>query len=192
MNELTSKVDLPYRVRMDIFSEVERDFLSALIEKVSDKYLIIPKLALSELFRVNRPNENIQYISRMGGKLVDFVLFSRETFVPIAAIELDNLKQSEHAVGSKLIDEICASVGFPVFHIIESAEYDTIDWHKMIHSIEHRSSMGNPLGAEDDYSPYCPNCGITMVLRFDQDGPIGGQKYYGCLNFPECGEKIVI
>lgn len=192
MNDLQPAVELPYRVRADIFSEVERGFLSKLIEHTADEYFIIPKLALSELFRVNKPNENIQFISKLGGKSIDFVLFSQETFSPVAAIELENPKESEHAVGSKFIDEICASVGFPVFHIIESERYGGIDWFAMFTTIENSAGKINQVVTDSDYSPVCPHCGITMVLRFDQDGPISGQKYYGCLNYPECEEKITV
>lgn len=32
-----------------------------------------------------------------------------------------------------------------------------------------------------DYSPRCPYCGGTMVLRSGVHG-----KFYGCLNFPKC------
>jgi ssDNA-binding Zn-finger/Zn-ribbon topoisomerase 1 len=40
----------------------------------------------------------------------------------------------------------------------------------------------------EDFSPVCPNCGITMVLRFSKAGDITSDKYYGCLNYPDCKE----
>lgn len=192
MNEIITAPELPYRVRAEIFTDVEREFLSILVEQASGHYFIIPKLALSDLFRVNKPNENIQYVSKMGGKSIDFVLFSRDTFTPVAAIELDNQKQSEHAIGSKLIDEISDSVGFPVFHFIESENYEGIDWSGLFSAIESNQGKADRSNFEPEFSPICPSCGITMVLRFDQDGPITGEKYYGCLNYPDCIEKISV
>ncbi|HWS23479.1 MAG TPA: DUF2726 domain-containing protein [Anaerolineales bacterium] len=185
--------ELPYRIRTELFSSSERRFLSYLMDKVTDKFLILPKLALGDLFRVSKPNENINFVQKLGGKSVDFVLCSRTTMDPVAAIELDDPTKTEHAVGSRLIDEICSSLGFPIYHIPENSQFDEINWDAILAEIENfEVDPSRGLKLESEFSPICPNCAITMVLRFDQDGPIKGHKYYGCLNFPECQVKIAL
>lgn len=167
--------------------------MTLLIKKFSGRYFVMPKLPFSELFRVNKPNENIVYVQKLGGKTVDFVLFSEEKLEPVAAIELDDPKQRQHAIGSKLIDEICAELGFPIIHITRSSDLEQIEWGMISDEIEaYEKIRSNGGSGSAEFSPICPDCGITMVLRFDHDGPIKGQKYYGCLNFPECTNKIAI
>ena len=52
-----------------------------------------------------------------------------------------------------------------------------------------RPVKGNPL---TDYSPICPKCGITMVLRITRHGINAGRQYYGCMNFPECKARMPV
>jgi hypothetical protein len=39
-------------------------------------------------------------------------------------------------------------------------------------------------------APFCPNCGITMVLRTARQGANAGNQFYGCRNFPRCRSII--
>lgn len=193
MDEQINTQDLPYRIRTELFSSSERRFLAYLMNKVADRFLILPKLALGDLFRVNKPNENITYVQKLGGKAIDFVLCSRSNLDPVAAIELDDPSKKEHAVSSRLIDEICSSLGFPIFHFPEDSNFEEIDWDSILYEVERfELDPSRGLKMDSEFSPVCPNCGITLVLRFDQDGPISGHKYYGCLNYPECQIKIAI
>lgn len=193
MSEIDFEQDTPYRIRDVVFTDSEKKLMTLLIKKFSGRYFVMPKLPFSELFRVNKPNENILFVQKLGGKTVDFVLFSQESFVPVAAIELDDPKQRQHAIGSKLIDEICTQLGFPIVHITRSLDLDQIEWDMISKEIEaYEKTHASGESPSIEFSPICPNCGITMVLRFDHEGPIKGQKYYGCLNFPECENKIAI
>ena len=180
----------PYRLRPDTLTADEKVFFRLLLDHFAQGYVVLCKVALSDVFSVDKPNENVQYAQRLQKKNLDFLLLSEDAFLPLLAIELDDPKQQAHGTNQKLIDEICIATGLPLLHVVSSKDYDM---QQIGHALQEAdpnnivSAKGKPA-----YSPLCPRCGITMVLRFDKDGPITGQKYYGCLNFPTCTQKIPV
>jgi hypothetical protein len=177
----------PYRLRPAFLSQSEAAFYHVLFNLTRAKFFISPKVALSDLFFVARPNENVQYASKLLRKNVDFLLLKCETLAPILAIELDHPKQLDHGLAGNFLDGVFEAAGLPLLHVAVQHTYDINALAANIKAALARASSAN-LPADSDYSPICPRCGITMVLRFDKDGPHRGQKYYGCLNFPECQE----
>ncbi len=177
-----------YRLRTEYLAPDEAAFFQVLTKLLKREFFVCPKVALSDLFFVIRPNENVQYASRLIRKNVDFLLLWNETLKPALAIELDHLKQTENHREEDFLDAICQSTGLPLIHITIHPPYDINLLLDKIHLAIKNSKIITP--ADTDFSPICPRCGITMVLRFDKDGPIKGRKYYGCLNFPACQESI--
>jgi hypothetical protein len=54
-------------------------------------------------------------------------------------------------------------------------------------------TQGNPPAsrapeARGERPPFCPKCGVPMVLRTAQRGQQAGEKFYGCPNYPRCRE----
>jgi ssDNA-binding Zn-finger/Zn-ribbon topoisomerase 1 len=43
-----------------------------------------------------------------------------------------------------------------------------------------------------DSAPFCPECGLVMVLRVHREGRQAGKRYYGCMNAPTCDGIIEI
>jgi hypothetical protein len=41
-------------------------------------------------------------------------------------------------------------------------------------------------------APFCPQCGVRMVVRTAKQGRYAGEQFYGCPNFPRCRETQVI
>ena len=121
---------------------------------------------------------------------MDFLLLRRDTLKPALAIELDYPKQTDHRPVDGFFDGLFAAAGLPLIHVTVRQTYDIKDLIKRIQTAIKSSPDTTPVNS--DYSPICPRCGITMVLRFDKDGPIAGQKYYGCLNFPDCQETVPV
>jgi hypothetical protein len=179
-------IPFPYRLRPEFLSPSEAAFYHVLYNLTRAEYFICPKVALSDLLSVVRPNENIQYTNRLLRKNVDFLLLRSETLAPALAIELDHPKQVDHGLASSFMDGVFRAAGLPLLHV---AAQHTYVLNELAHNIKMAAAKGgtNQL-SHADYSPICPRCGIMMVLRFDKDGPHRGQKYYGCLNFPECQE----
>jgi hypothetical protein len=184
-------INFPYRLRPEFLSAPEAAFYHVLCNIIHDDFFISPKVALSDLFFVARPNENVQYSNKLLRKNVDFLLLDRATLTPALAIELDHPKQVDHGLAGSFLDGVFAAAGLPLLHVAVQQTYDVIGLTLNIKAVLTRASGAN-LTAHSDYSPICPRCGITMVLRFDKDGPHRGQKYYGCLNFPECQEVLAL
>jgi len=180
----------PYRVRLDYLSAEESAFFHVLYEIVKEQFFVCPKVALTDLFFVARPNENVHHATKLQRKKVDFLLLWRENLKPAVAIELDYPKQTDHRSSDSFLDTLFLSAGLPLIHVTVMRSYDISSLARQVtRAVELSASY---LPAPNDYSPICPRCGITMVLRFDKEGPLNGQKYYGCLNFPTCQEIISV
>jgi hypothetical protein len=182
---------LPYRLRQEYLSPAEMAFYRVLTEMVKDHLYICPKVALQDLFFVTRPNENVQYANKLQRKNVDFLLLRNDNLKPTLAIELDYPKQVDHGPADNFLDSLFATAGFPLVHVVVQKTYDIYELASRFREARIKYNQVT-IPRHTDYSPICPRCGIMMVLRFDKDGPHRGQKYYGCLNFPECQETVAI
>ena len=178
----------PYRIRQEYLSPAELAFFHVLTEMVKGKFYVCPKVALADLFFVARPNENVQYAAKLLRKNVDFLLLWNKNLKPALAIELDYPKQTDHRPADNFLDSLFATSGLALVHVTVQQPYDIEALAVRFREALKNSPDTTPL--HSDYSPICPRCGITMVLRFDKNGPLTGQKYYGCLNFPACQETV--
>ncbi len=183
-------ITLPYRLRQEFLSPAESAFYHVLSEMVKDHFCVCPKVALLDLFFVTRPNENVQYTNRLVRKNIDFLLLWRDTLKPALAVELDYPKQTDHRPVDTFLEGLCAQVNLPLVHVTARPTYDLQVLAARFTEALHKAKVESPLSLPADYSPTCPRCGLTMVLRFDKAGPLNGQKYYGCLNFPTCQETV--
>jgi hypothetical protein len=181
---------LPYRIRQDFLSPAETAFYRVLDRIFRDRAYICPKVSLQDLFFVVRPNENVHYFNKIYRKTVDFLVLNRVSLRPALAVELDNTDRSRAA--DLFLDQVFAAAKVPIVHVMIQPQYEV----KRL-ATQFRDAMlvlrgEDPLDRATDYSPVCPRCGITMVLRVHRAGPKAGQQYYGCLNFPECREMIPV
>jgi hypothetical protein len=182
----------PYRLRPEFLSPAEIAFYHILTEMVKDHLYVFPKVALLDMFFVARPNENVQYTNRLLRKNFDFLLLRRDTFKPALAIELDHPKQVDHRPVDTFLESLCAQVNLPLVHVTLQPTYDIQALAVCFSDAMRKARVDNPLTRHADYSPICPHCGVTMVLRFFKEGSNKGKQYYGCLNFPQCQETIVL
>ncbi len=184
------KIENPYRMRLNYLSSAEMAFFHVLTDLVKGRFFVCPKVALSDLFFVARPNENVQYANKLLRKNVDFLLIWADSLQPALAMELDYPKQLAHRPVDEFLESIFESVGIPLIHVLSKQPYDIVQLSEKIQTAARKSKTTVP--HQSDYSPICPRCGITMVLRFGKDGPFANNKFYGCLNFPECVETISV
>lgn len=184
-------IPLPFRLRQEFLSPAEMAFYRVLTEMVKDHLYVCPKVALLDLFFVTRPNENIQHTNRLLRKNIDFLLLRRDTLKPALAIELDYPKQVDHGLVDNFLDSVFTAAGLPLVHVLVQQTYDIRDLALRFRAARVKSQeITVPRHA--DYSPICPHCGVTMVLRVYKDGPQKGQQYYGCLNSPVCLETVAV
>ena len=192
--------EFPYRLRPEYLSPSESAFYHVLSKLVKNEFNVYPKVALTDLFFVIRPNENIHMAAKLQRKNVDFLLLWPDTLKPALAIELDYPRQAEHHSADNFFNSLFAETGLPLIHVTVQQTYELKALTKLIKDCLKKSRADKHLDQPETlmenglsvYSPICPRCGITMVLRFDKDGPLNGKKYYGCLNFPACQETIKV
>ena len=185
-----------YRLREHFLSPAEQTFYLALSDILRDQLVreilsICPKVAVADLITVSRPNENIHQLSKLHRKTIDFLLIQRQSLKPMLAIELDYPKQAHHS-SDKFLEEVFISAELPFIRITVKEQYDKTVLAYQIRDALGRGQPGESQRKHEDFSPICPNCGITMVLRFHKSGKEVGKKYYGCLNYPECQQTIPV
>jgi hypothetical protein len=185
---LENSSEFPYRKRPEFLSRTESAFYHVLTEMVKGRFYVCPKVALTDLFFVARPNENVHHVNKLLRKNVDFLLLWHETLNPALGIELDYPKQTDHRPVDSFMTSLFASAHLPLIRVTVTQSYEIETLAELFKEAILQSSETTPI--RTDYSPICPRCGITMVLRFDKDGPVNGQKYYGCLNYPTCRETV--
>jgi uncharacterized protein DUF2726/topoisomerase-like DNA binding C4 zinc finger protein len=187
--------NFPYRLRESFLSPAEVNFYQALRGVLRDQLVvelltIAPKVSLLEMVSVVRPNENVHYFNRLMRQSVDFLLIHRPTLHPTLAIELEYPKQARHRT-DRFLDELFRAVSLPFLRVTVEDKYDGNALASQIRGAM-PSSRPQPQLNEEHYSPICPDCGITMVLRFHRSGGSVGKRYYGCLNYPECRQMIPV
>jgi hypothetical protein len=180
----------PFRLRQDFLSPAESAFYRVLHEMVKEHFFICPKVPLQDLFFVTRPNENVHQFNKIYRKNVDFLLLRRDSLKPAFAIALDYPKQAAHRPRDEFMENLFASANLPLVHVLVRQTYDVPALAAQFRDALKKARLENPLDDAAGFSPVCPHCGITMVLRFYKDGPKKGQQYYGCLNFPACVEVV--
>lgn len=181
---------LPYRLRHEFLSPAEMTFYRLLAGMAAEQWVICPKVALQDLFFVTRPNENVYYFNKLYRRNIDFLLLRRETLKPALAIELDYPQQTNHRPPDDLLDGLCAAAGLPLVHVTVSDKYDVGELSARFREALEHPREPHPAPRRADFSPVCPKCGITMVLRIHRTGPDAGRQYYGCLNYPQCMETV--
>lgn len=200
LDKQKSRVDTngenPFRLREDFLTSTEIVFYHFLQTIIADRFIICPKVPLSQVISVTRPNENVQFINKISRRNIDFLLCTNKTIKPIMGIDLVEPKNIEGQSNvSDSQQNIFNSAGLPLVRIPISDNYEIAQivpiFRAALLKIKEgkRPVKGNPL---TDFSPICPKCGITMVLRITRHGINAGRQYYGCMNFPECKERMPV
>jgi len=195
-SRVDSSGENPFRLREDFLTSAEIVFYHFLQTIIVDRFIICPKVALSQVISVTRPNENVHFFKKISQRNIDFLLCTSKTIKPIMGIELAEPKNKEgQSKISDSLQNIFNTAGLPLVRIPISDTYETAQilpiFRAALLKIKEgrRPLKGNPL---TDYSPICPKCGITMVLRIIRHGIYAGRQYYGCMNFPECKERMPV
>ncbi len=205
---------LPYRLRDDFLSPAEKSFYQVIKGMIGNYLTICPKVALSDLFFVTRPNENKSAYNRINRKHVDFVICDPQTMTPQFAIELDDSShdRADRMERDAFVDSVFEAAQLPLLHIPVHLNYSTNELGDLfkevlqkkyqpssaeaqnassgqqddIRSATTMTKDGNGTAAVEPKAPFCPKCGTPMVLRTAKNGAQPGRKFYGCANYPKC------
>jgi hypothetical protein len=193
---------LPYRLRDDFLSPAEASFYRALKETVGDNVLICPKVSLAELFYITDQRDYRAHFARISQKRVDFVLCDPQSLEPIAAIELDDASHGrrDRRERDAFVQAVFDAAGLPLLHQRAKQGYSRSELAELLVKVYERpdavekqppETIEEPpreTDASAGQPPFCPKCGVPMVLRTARRGSRQGESFYGCPNYPQCRE----
>jgi hypothetical protein len=191
---------LPYHVRDDFFSAAEASFYRVMKKMAADRLIICPKVSLAEIFFVSHPNENAAYFNKINRKHVDFLLCDPNTLKPRLAIELDDSshKREDRMERDDFVDDVFSTAGLPLVRVPVRPAYNTAELAEIFKSalqngpVNWNKKQESEAWSPDAPPPFCPKCGVQMVLRTAARGNNAGKKFYGCPNYPRCTEVITL
>ena len=195
MSVKQSKNHLPYRLRKQFLSFTELSLLSVLLEMAQGQYIVCPKVALNDIFYIQRPNENVHFYNKIFRKHVDFLLCDPGSMKPAFGVEVVKpVRKEETRSADKFMEELFTDAGLPLVHVPSSEKYELTDLINLFNLALLKIEQSQPPAEEDvsDSAPLCPKCGLVMVLRIHREGPQAGKRYYGCMNAPTCSGVIAI
>ncbi len=190
-----AKLELPYRLREHFLSVPEITLFRLLQKMAGERYIICPKVALTDIFTIVRPNENVHFYNKIFRKHVDFLLCDPQTLNPAFAVELVKpIAKTETRAADQFMEDLFLCEGIPLVHVPLGENYELSD---IVHLFQlavtkTKDLVRNAGSSADDSVPLCPVCGKMMVLRIHRDGPKAGKKYYGCMDSPRCAGVVVI
>jgi|SRR5688572_14262448 len=187
---------LPYRLREPFLSKTELALFRVLTEMMASRYVICPKVALSDVFFIVRPNENVHFFNKIFRKHVDFLLCDPRTFKPSFGVEIVKpIAKEGIREADKFMEELFTDAGIPLVHIPSGESYDHSDVISLFQLSVVKIGKTMPLlqfAGISDGVPNCPVCGKMMVLRIHRNGSNSGKKYYGCIDSPRCAGVVAI
>jgi len=186
---------LPYRLRKKFLSFTELSLLSVLQEMVEGQYVICPKVALNDIFFIQRPNENVHFYNKIFRKHVDFLLCEPDGMKPAFGVDLVRpIAKDDTRSADQFMEDLFLSAGLPLVHVRSSEKYELADLVQLFHLALMKVKEIESLRTDDssDSAPLCPECGLMMVLRIHRKGAQAGKRYYGCINSPTCNGVVSI
>lgn len=195
MSTKNLKDRLPFRLRKQFLSFTELALLSVLREMAEGRYVICPKVALNDIFYIQRPNENVHFYNKIFRKHVDFLLCEPETMNPVFGVDLVKpIAKDETRSSDQYMEDLFLSAGLPLIHVPSSENYKLSDLVHLFQLAVMKVKETEDLREDDslDSAPACPKCGLTMVLRIYRSGAQAGKRYYGCMNAPTCSGEVAI
>lgn len=188
------KEDLPYRLRENFLSSPEMALLRRLQEMVGERYMICPKVALTDIFTIVRPNENVHFYNKIFRKHVDFLLCDPQTMKPAFGVELVKpIAKTETRASDQFLEDLFLGEGVPLVHVPINDHYEMTDLVHLFQLAVMKTKETRPRdNVTGDSVPMCPVCGKMMVLRIHRGGPNAGKKYYGCMDAPRCKGVVAI
>lgn len=186
---------LPYRLREPFLSNTESALFRALTEMMANRYVISPKVALSDVFYIVRPNENVHFFNKIFRKHVDFLLCDLKTMKPAFGVEIVKpIAKNGIREADKFMEELFTDAGIPLVHIPSAETYDPSDVIALFQIAVTKIGKTTPLHLANlnDGVPNCPVCGKMMVLRIHRNGAKPNKTYYGCIDSPRCAGVVAI
>ncbi len=184
---------LPFRLRDHFLTTPEILLYRALREMAQARFVIFAKVALTDIFSIVRPNENVHYFNKLFRKHVDFLLCQPETLRPQIGVELVRpLPPGGTRSADQFVEDMFLTAGLPLVQITPNDHYVigelVVQFQDALAKAKQMERRMAKLVGES--VPMCPVCGKMMVLRTHRGGPLAGRLYYGCIDNPSCPGRI--
>lgn len=205
----------PLGVNDNMITDAERSFFGVLKIFLDDRYIICPKVRLSDALFVRKGisdklRQSVQ--NRINSKHLDFLLLDPKTMRPVCAIELDD---SSHRSSSaqdrdKVKNKALKDAGLNIIRLPARSTYTMKEIETALATVmdlmpKIQSSTQSPNEVLDNlenekFGPtqdvitvqneavLCPRCGVSMLLRKATKGFRAGKNFFGCPNYPQCRE----
>ena len=190
-----SKSDSPYRLREHFLSVPEVALFRLLQKMTGERYVVCPKVALTDIFTIVRPNENVHFYNKIFRKHVDFLLCDPKTLKPAIAVEMVKpIARNETRATDQFMEELFFGEGIPLVHVPLGENYDVNDLVNLftLAISKAKNAKRNSTDGVGDSVPLCPACGKMRVLRIHRNGGSAGTKYYGCMDSPRCAGVVAV
>ncbi|MDP9317038.1 MAG: DUF2726 domain-containing protein [Chloroflexota bacterium] len=188
-------IQLPYRVRDDVMSPAEAAFFRVLTMVVAGRWLVWPKVSLTDIFCVPQAHDTTAAMNRITRKHVDFLLCDATTLRPFAAIMLD--ATSRHQVQpierDLFVEQVFEAAHLPLLRFPVQRSYAPLEIEACLAQTQAQyDDLPSPRRSNHTVSgaPVCPKCRVPMVTRTAARGETTGKLFYGCPNYPRCRETL--
>ncbi len=184
---------LPYRLRDHFLTTPEIVLLRTLREMTQDRYVIFAKVALTDIFSIVRPNENVHYFNKLFRKHVDFLLCNPQSLRPQIGIELVRpIPPGGTRSADQFMEDLFLTAGLPLVQVSPNDHYEIRELVNLFQAAVGKAKQmeRRVAGLSREAVPMCPVCGKMMVLRTHRSGPLSGQLYYGCIDNPVCPGRV--
>ena len=189
---------LPYRLRDDFLSPAEKSFYYALTSAVGTQATVCPKVNLSDIFFVTRPNENQSARGRISQKHLDFLLCEPSSMRPFLGVELDDSSHArrDRQARDDLVNDVFKAANLPLVHVAVRNGYDLSELLSVLAPYLQSGPPQVPPAPiasvlqTSTAPPVCRKCGVPMVVRTSGRGETKGSQFYGCVNYPKCRETV--
>lgn len=184
---------LPYRLRDHFLTTPEIVLYRALLEMAQARYAVFAKVALTDVFSIVRPNENVHYFNKLFRKHVDFLLCNPQTLRPQIGVELVRLTTPGGTRSAdQFMEDMFLAAGLPLVQISPNDHYVMGELVAQFQDAVAKAKQmeKRAAGLSSESVPMCPVCGKMMVLRTSREAGAAGRLYYGCIDNPSCPGRI--
>ena len=117
---LSKRQRYPYQLKQNYLTPAELSFFSVLKLAGQDKYEIVPQVPLKSIVNV-KPNirDFYTYFNKINKKVLDFVLFTKQTYKPVLIIELDDSSHNnpDRRDRDHFVDKVSETIKIPILHV---------------------------------------------------------------------------
>ncbi|MBP0049838.1 DUF2726 domain-containing protein [Marinobacterium sp. AK62] len=118
-----------YEVEDSILTPAELKYMKVLQDVVGDKYYILSKVRVADVFRVKKQrfgDADYKWFNKIKAKHFDYVLCCPKTFRPIIVMELDDSshKRIDRVKRDEFINKICSDSGIRIIRQALKKNYD--------------------------------------------------------------------